>query len=230
MGLISNVIDNRKVWRALRNYPVYSPPFHDAEAVLAKREIKANFDYFLEQKAKRLEYLAKYMAQFSVDLPLERDALPALDGWLYRYGGHLIPSGGEVIGALADYEPAWDGVFRGLNIINDISIFAGDYIISKNKDVRWDVWYGDGTKRDYEKQGFGQPCLFGLRHFIYLSPYSMLRAIADCCNAGRLRILRGRRGPKYEWDAAGDVVRWLSYLSDPDPPPPVPFSQLTIDD
>ena len=92
----------------MRHYPVYSPPFHGSELVLAKREIKANFDYFLEQKAARLEYLAKYMAQFSVDLRLEPDTLSALDGWLYRYGGHLIPSGGEVIGALADYEPAMD--------------------------------------------------------------------------------------------------------------------------
>ena len=179
--------------------------------MLAKREIRANFDYFLEQKAKRLEHLAKYMARFSIALRLERDALPALDGWLYRYGGHLIPGGGEAVSALADYEPAWDGAFRGLNIVNDISTFAGDYVVSRNPNVRWDVWYGDGSKYDYEEKGFGQPCLFGLPCSGYESHHSMLWEIFSCCNAGYWRLIQGG-SPIGIWGKPGDLLRRLDHL------------------
>lgn len=229
MRIIRNLIDHRRVWRSLNDYPVYSPPFHDAEIVLTPEQIEANYDYFLKQKSIRLDYLAKYLAAFSVELRLAQEALPALDRWLYRYGGHLIPSGGEVISALADYEPAWVGNYHGLNIVNDIAIFAGDYIISRNRDARWDVWYGDGTKYDYEKEGFGQPCLFGLCHFGYEGHYSMLNQVFECCSAGRSRLHRGK-SVVLEWDIPGELVRVLNHLANPNPPPSIPFSQLTIDD
>jgi hypothetical protein len=131
VGFISKMINRRRIWKTLPDYPVYSPPFHDSEAVLAKREIKANYDYFLEQKARRLEYLTSYLRSFSVDLSLSPEALPALDGWFYRYGGHLISDGGELIDAMQDYEPAWTGEYHGVNIVHDISIFAGDWPASR---------------------------------------------------------------------------------------------------
>ena len=73
------MIDRRKVWSTLSDYPIYSPPFHDSEMVLSKKEIGANYDYFLEQKAARLDYLAKYLARFSIELRLAPETLPALD-------------------------------------------------------------------------------------------------------------------------------------------------------
>jgi len=227
---ISNMIDRWRVWNTLFDYPVYSPPFHDAEAVLSKKEIAANYEYFLAQKALRLEYLASYLRRFSIELRLARETLPALDRWLYRYGGHLIPSGGEVIAAMQDYEPAWVSKYHGLNIVNDIAIFAGDYIISKNKDVRWDVYYGDGKKRSYEEKGFGQPLLFGLPHPDCQGHYSMHWEIFDCCNSGRLRLRDGGRGPKWRWDVPDAVVRRLDYLTDPNPPPLPSFSQSIMGD
>lgn len=230
MRIISNMINRWKVWNTLLDYPVYSPPFHDSEMVLSKKEIRSNYDYFLEQKAARLDHLAKYLMRFSIELRLAPETLPALDRWLYRYGGHLLPSGGEVIGALRDYEPAWARDYHGLNIVNDIAIFAGDYIVSNNKNVRWDVWYGNGTRRDYEHEGFGQPCLFGLRHFFYNDPLSIMRQIFECCDAGFYRLRRGSTNPGQPWDTPGEFVRVLEYLANPNPPEPVPFSHLVIDD
>ncbi|MGK3796867.1 hypothetical protein, partial [Enterococcus faecium] len=84
--------------------------------------------------------MADYLAPFSVELRLEADALPALGRWLYRYGGHLDPGGAEVLSALSHYDPAWVGEYRGLNVINDIAIFAGDYIVAKNQNTRWNAW------------------------------------------------------------------------------------------
>ena len=94
MRFILNMINRRKVWSTLRDYPVYSPPFRDSEKVPSKKEIRANYDYFLEQKAARLGHLATYLTRFSIELHLAPETLPALDRWLYRYGGHLLPRGG----------------------------------------------------------------------------------------------------------------------------------------
>jgi hypothetical protein len=226
MGFISNIIDHRRVWKTLADYPVYSPPFHDSEAVLSKKQISANYQYFLDQKARRLEYLANYLRLFSVDLSRSRESLRALDRWLFRYGGHLIPNGGEVIAAMQDYEPAWVGEYQGVNIVHDISIFAGDYIVSKNHDVSWDVFYGDGRKRDYEKIGFGQACLIGLNGYAGCGkdPYSIFHGVFNVCSAGQRRLRVGNRGPKLQFDMPGEFVRRLDYLADPNPPPIVPFS------
>lgn len=42
MRFIANMIDHRKVRRALFDYPIYSPPFHDSEAVLSDAKIRTN--------------------------------------------------------------------------------------------------------------------------------------------------------------------------------------------
>jgi hypothetical protein len=226
---ISKIVDHRRIWKTLLDYPVYSPPFHDSEAVLAKREIKANYNYFLQQKARRSEYLTSYLQSFSVDLSLSPEALPVLDGWLYRYGGHLIPDGGGLIGAMQDYEPAWTGKYHSVNIVHDISIFAGDYIVSKNHNVRWDVNFGDGTRRDYEELGFGQPSLVGLCHAgCDDGNYSIFHGVYAFCDAARWRLKEGNWLPTMF--KPGEFAKRLEYLANPNPPPVIPFSQRTMDD
>jgi len=144
-------IDRLKVRRRLRDYPIYTPPFARSEPSLSRKEMDANYNYFLEHKAARLEYLAKYLDTFSVQLRFEPETLLTLERWLYRYGGHLVPArSGQVAlsndpriaSALFNYEPTWVGQYHGLNIINDIAIFAGEYIVSKNDDARWGMWHG----------------------------------------------------------------------------------------
>ena len=44
------------------------PPFRGSGKVLSKEKIRANYDYFLEQKAARLDHLAKYLMRFSIEL------------------------------------------------------------------------------------------------------------------------------------------------------------------
>jgi len=227
---ISNMIDRWRVWNTLLDYPEYSPPFHDSELVLSKKEIKANYDYFLEQKAGRLEYLANYLRPFSVELPLLPEALPALDRWLSRYGGHLIPGGGELMAAIHDCEPAWVREFHGLNIVHDIAIFAGEYVISQNENVRWDVYYGNGTRRDYEEVGFGQPCLIGLSHPDYKGDRCAIFAaeLLRCCVAGHYRLRHRPKGVVTEWDVPGHFVKRLTDLANPDPEPLPSYHEIIM--
>jgi hypothetical protein len=231
------MIDRRRVWKTLPDYPVYSPPFSYGRGwnyekgwkSPTREQIKENYNYFLRHKADRLRYLADYLALFSVELRLEADALPALGRWLYRYGGHLAPEAADVISALCHYEPSWIGEYRSLNVINDIAIFAGDYIVSKNRNTRWDAWYGDGKKYSYEMMGFGQPCIFGAHDAGYQGHYSMLEQIFNCCGAGRARWRYGISPPQ-PWDKLGEFERLLNYLGDANAPEPIPFSQQVINE
>ncbi|WP_315734286.1 MULTISPECIES: hypothetical protein [unclassified Bradyrhizobium] len=229
MRFIANMIDHRKVRRALFDYPIYSPPFHDSEAVLSDAKIRANFDYFLAQKQSRLKALADYLRSFSIELTLSDRFLPTLDSWIFRYGGHLLPSDGEVISAIHDYEPAWTGPYHGINIVHDISIFAGDLVVSKNADIRWNVYHGDGTRRDHEEMGFGQPCLVGIPHFGYESHCPIFYEVFRWFAAARHR-LAGRIGLKMDVDRRGSFAEHLNFLAAPEPPPVVPLSQRVIDD
>jgi hypothetical protein len=214
------------VWRNLRGYPIYAAPFARSNPALSREEMDANYRRFLEQKPERLQYLAGYLAAFSVPLRLEPEALPPLERWLDRYGGHLIPARGShlnfggdpaVTSALCNRGPAWAGEYHGLNIINDIAIFAGEYIISKNNEARWGMWYGDGEKRDRQTGVFGHLCIFGLRHFSPEHHYSMLMEIFECCHHAHCRL----DGRFFWWprQQPGDVVRRLSYLAAPTPEP-----------
>jgi hypothetical protein len=172
------MLDRRKVWRSLPDYPVYAPSFrYEQSKIPSRKQIEQNYQYFLRHKADRLKYLADYLAPFSVALKFEATTLLVLGRWLNRYGGHLHPGGGEVLYALAHYNPPWTGAYHGLNIINDISIFAGDYIVSKNRFTRWDAWFGDGTPYTYEMMGYGQPCIFGSHEAGYEGHRSMLEEI-----------------------------------------------------
>jgi len=215
------MIDRRQVWAGLGDYPVYSPPSRYTGSIPSRDEMKANFNYFLETKIDRLKYLAEYLAPFSVGVRFESAALPALDRWLYRYGGYLIPKYfGQVVPALFRYEPAWVGEYHGLNIINDVAIFAGDYIVSRNAGASWKMWYRDRADEDaHEKLGFGQPCILGTSYALYRGPHSMLQDVYRYCAAGRSRLNHGRPTPGDPWENPGEFERLLGDLSDADARP-----------
>ena len=222
MRFIRNMIDRRQVWAGLGDYPVYSPACRYTWSIPSRDEMTANFNYFLETKADRLKYLAEYLTPFSVELRLEPAALPALDRWLYRYGGHLIPEHyGQVVPALFRYGLAWVGEYKGLNIINDVAIYAGDYLVSRNAGASWKMWYGDRADEDaHEKLGFGQPCILGTSYRLYQGPRSMLQDTYGYCTAGRSRLNHGGKGtPGDPWDNPGEFERLLGDLSDADARP-----------
>ena len=225
MRVSAKSIDRLTVERRLRDYPIYTPPFARSEPSLSRREMDANYHHFLEHKAARLEYLAGYLGAFSVPLRLEPEAVLAVERWLYRYGGHLLPTrrshvrlgDSRLASPLFNYEPAWVGPYRGLNIINDLAIFAGEYIISRTDDAHWGVWYGDGEKRVRQTGAFGHPCIFGLRHFGPEHPYSMLMEIFECCHSAQ----RWNSGWILAWERQSqrNLARRLGYLAAPSPEP-----------
>jgi len=224
MRVSAKLIDRLKVLRRMRDYPIYTPPFVRSEPPLSREEMDENYNHFLEHKAARLGYLAGYLDAFSVQLRFEPEALLTLERWIYRYGGHLLPArrsrvapGGarRLASVLFSYEPAWVGQYHGLNVINDLAIFAGEYIISGNDDARWGMWYGDDGKRNPQTRVSGHPCIFGLRHFNPEHHYSMLMEMFECCHSAQ----RWNDGWILVWERQRqrNLARRLGYLVAPSP-------------
>lgn len=249
VNIISKAVGRWQVWNGLLDYPVYEPPFREPQPYFSREQAESNYEYFLEVKEKRVAYLTDYLAARKVSLSKTTQGLTALDNWLYRFGFHLVPTRSDhrakTVYALSVYEPKWNKVYHGLNIVNDIAIFVGDCIISKNSNAKWGIWYGNRSKYDHEMQGFRQPCLFGINHPVPNSHRCLLHWISEYCFQGPFdlssrqirNIIKSYEGRRLEyvinsqgWAFPGHLVREVAYLSDPSSPERMTYSQFAIDD
>ena len=235
---ITRKLDRRRLWTALKDYPEYAPP-HRGSTYLKRAQAEENFDFFMSQRATRLAYLEKFLARFSVPLKLEPEGLPPLDAWMLRYGGFLVPPiGYEAIGSLERYDPAWTAAYAGMNIIHDVSVFAGEYIVKFNPHARWALFVGDGKRGAHEMMGYYHPCIFGIHPhhpgFNDIYPLYVADEIFDCCRGSRRRHegsydpSRGKEDWYRYWGDENELVRRLKYWADPEAPPPMPFSQIML--
>lgn len=234
---ITRKLDRRKLWGCLRDYPEYAPPFR-GKRKLKRVQAEANFEFFMSQRETRLASLKDFLARFDVDMRLQREALPAIDKWLLRYGGHLLPGRGRSVSALEEFEPPYTGEVAGMNIVNDISIFAGEYIIKHNPSAKWGLFIGDGTRRSREYMGYYHPGLFGVHAHqpghCAKYPLYLREEVFDCCRGSRRRLqgrwLPGKSKEVFfrKWGDDNEFVRRLEYWADETADPPTPFSQLTL--
>ncbi|WP_156629449.1 hypothetical protein [Methylobacterium sp. Leaf85] len=215
MWTIFKAIDRWRVWDNLLDYPVYLPPFRSSKIFISRKQADANYKYFESVKAARVDLLIRYLSNRSVHLRLKQSELTQLDRWVHRYGGHLLPDGGDVIYALSEYEPVWKAEYHGLNIIHDVAILVGDYIVSNNPDASWGLWYGDGDCQAEEMPGFYQPCIFGLTNYGYNRPLPILYIVYEHFESGRLRLKHGVTLPR-TYDAVGNFAREIGVLATKD--------------
>jgi hypothetical protein len=231
---ITRKLDRRRLWTALKDYPEYAPP-HRGKAKLKRAQAEENFDFFMSQRATRLAYLEEFLAGFSVPLKLEPEGLPPLDAWMLRYGGFLIPPRGfEPIGSLERYDPAWTGAHAGMNIIHDVSVFVGEYIVKFNPQARWALFVGDGTRSAREMMGYYHPCLFGIHphhpRFNDTYPLYVAYEIFRCCEGSESRHdgtympSKGKADFYRKWGDENELVRRVKFWADPEAPPPAPSS------
>jgi hypothetical protein len=237
LEFITRELDRRKLWARLRDYPEYAPPFRGKK--LKRAQAEANFEFFMSQRTGRIAYLAKLLAQFSIQLQLAPEGLPPLDVWLLRYGGFLIPPRHcDTIYSLGYYEPAWTGLYAGMNVIHDFSVFAGEYIIKFNPDARWGLFVGDGKRGARDMMGYYHPCIFGVHPhhpgFSDIYPLYMASEVFNCCDGSRSRHegqwLPGRRQEDFfrKWGDDNEFVRRMKFWADPNAPPPIPYSHLEL--
>ena len=207
---ISKFLDKRKLVRALEDYPVYSPPSRGAKKFNAPQE-QANFAYFMEHKDRRLAALTAFMAKFSIELGMSPSGVSEVGAWLYRFGAYIVSRNPKVLQAIYTYEPSWTGEFLPLNIMKDVSIYAGEYIIYKTGNAKWVI---GKAERGFWIQ---QPRLHVPDQKFDKYP-SISGEVLDCCTSSRARLTTGSNSPMDQWADAAEFGRRIAFFADKNPP------------
>lgn len=151
--------DAIRMARALRNYPTYCPPFLGVPSALSREEGQANYEYFLRTKEERLSELQAFLLRFAIRASCDDAGLRSVDQWLHQYGGHLAPKSTlHTYLAFANLIPRWEGEFKGLNVVWDIGIFAGEVCRRLEPSCDWYLCEGIGRMRKEDPANL-RPCL-----------------------------------------------------------------------
>lgn len=133
-----------KVRRALGDYPLYDVPNKQEERTLDETHVQENFAYFMRVRVDRLASFQKWLREwFGVRATLNGDGLLALNTWVNAYGGGLVGDYPNRAKIYATYQPVWVGEYAGYNVMVDIGIFIGEYLIAKRPRLCWEIYRGD---------------------------------------------------------------------------------------
>jgi hypothetical protein len=149
----------RRVRRALRDYPVYRPPFEGIEMLMSEAHARANFDYFISQRAARREALRRFLAPFGVLLEFSEASKVSLDAWLAKFGAFLYVR--EKGSSYASRHPAWEGPRLGLNVIHDLAAFLGDFAIQESPTLSWEMYSDVPSGMQARTEHFQKPAIHG---------------------------------------------------------------------
>lgn len=154
--------------RALRDYPLYDVPHKRLEREMTEAEAQENFDYFMSVRDSRLTYFTDWMRRrFSIKATLDGDGIIAVSDWADEYAGGLIRTDSHIsLDVWASYNPIWREAYAGFNVMTDIGIFLGEYLIAKRPRLAWEVYRGhEFEPTTFESTSFMKPCLGGFPRF-----------------------------------------------------------------
>jgi hypothetical protein len=139
-----------RVQRAVSEYLLYNPPHTGKEQNLSEQEVQENFDYFMKVRLDRLAYFQNWLrGKFGVNPSLDGEGILALEAWVRAFGGGLLDDEVSRRAIFYAYDPVWLGKYRSFNVMADIGIFIGEYLISKRPRLHWDIlrkWSNDRGK------------------------------------------------------------------------------------
>lgn len=137
------VFKHLKVRRAIRGYPLYDLPNKQDEEMLDEARVQENFAYFMRVRFERLAFFQNWLREwFGVRATSNGDGLLALNGWINAYGGGLIGDYPNMATIFATYHPAWVGEYAGYNVMVDVGIFVGEYLIAERPQLHWEIYRG----------------------------------------------------------------------------------------
>ena len=124
----------------LAGYPLYDVPNKRAENILPEEKIKENFSYFMDVRKDRLAIVQEWMRDsFKIDLPMNGQGIYALEKWIKDFGGGLIDDNPQAMRIFMSYSPNWIDAFAGYNVLMDIGIFLGEYLIRQRPVLFWEI-------------------------------------------------------------------------------------------
>lgn len=154
--------------RALRDYPLYDVPHKRMERTMTEAEAQENFDYFMNVRVSRLAYFTDWLRRgFSVKATLDGDGITAVSDWADGYAGGLIKNDSYILDNVwASYAPVWRETYAGFNVMTDIGIFLGEYLIAKRPRLAWEIYRGhEFEPATFEGASFMKPCIGGFPDF-----------------------------------------------------------------
>ena len=132
-----------RVRRALIGYPLYDVPHKFREADLSEAEVQANFEYFMRARLDRLAVFQRWLRDnFRVDASLSPNGVLAVNRWVNDFGGGVCGDEPDRYEIFATYEPTWTGELAGFNLMIDLGIFMGEYVIWRRPKVQWAIYRG----------------------------------------------------------------------------------------
>jgi hypothetical protein len=149
---------------------------------------RANFEYFVSQRAVRTEALRRFLSQFGVSLDFSEVTKSLLDAWLASYGAFLYVS--ENRSSYHSRLPAWEGARLGLNVIHDLAGFLGDFAIQESPGLHWEMYTDVPTGLQTEDDTFQNPVIAGFPN----NPRSRFDPLTDVH-----RICHALRHRTYMW-------------------------------
>jgi hypothetical protein len=150
--------------RAVRGYPLYDVPHEQAEGTLPENQVQENFDYFMKVRLERLAFFRKWLLDnFGVNASLDGDGVRAVSRWVDDYGGGVIGDDTGAMTIFATYQPRWVGDYAGYNVMIDLGIFLGEYLISKRPRLHWEIYRGHAVEpATFKSIGYRRPHLGGM--------------------------------------------------------------------
>ncbi|NEU12785.1 hypothetical protein G3T14_11645 [Methylobacterium sp. BTF04] len=131
----------RRLLRALRDYPVYDPPHKKEERLLSREQAVENFDYFMRIRHQRLAFFQAWLQQnFRVTINSTERGVRKINRWGNDYAGLLLyhPEDLNAPGnAYFFYKHAWIEDFAGCNVVFDMGIALGEFIIANCPNLYW---------------------------------------------------------------------------------------------
>jgi hypothetical protein len=131
----------RQFWltRALKHYPIYDPPHKIEERILPKERALENFEYFMSVRQQRVEAFRCWLRRyFWTEIQANEEGVAALNLWAFRHVALLIPNR-KIGSSYYSYDPPWDGEAIGCNVLLDIGITLGEFIIANCPRLRWEI-------------------------------------------------------------------------------------------
>ena len=121
-------------------YTLYDTPHKRVEHALSQRQKQDNFDYFIRVRLSRLKFFQAWLHDnFKINASLDGSGIVALDAWIGSYGGGLIGDEPHTMRIFETYHPLWVGEYAGYNVMVDIAIFLGEYLILRRPRLHWEM-------------------------------------------------------------------------------------------
>lgn len=123
---------------ALADYPVYELPKWDS-ATKSPRDAATEYaQFFLDNRAHRLDSLRKFLARFDVALSFDDAGVMALSTWHPLYADLLLDEWTEEIQLSYIYfDQPWAAGLLGLNVVFDLGVYFGECMLFRNPRLRW---------------------------------------------------------------------------------------------